>query len=92
MKNSRLERLLKDKASEQDRHRQQLDYLNREIEREKENLKVARQQKKDLISPEQQAWKNSFTEEDSNNAKKIKVVTAQLLQVLNSLEPARDFI
>ncbi len=67
MKNSRLERLLKDKDLEQDRHRQQLDYLNREIEREKESLKVARQQKKDLISPEQQAWQNSFDEKTTNN-------------------------
>ena len=83
MNNSRLQRLLKDKASEQERHRQQIDYLNREIEREKESLKVARQHSKDQISPEQQAWQNSFDEETTNSLGE-KCVVKELNQKLKA--------
>ena len=87
MNNSRLQRLLKDKASEHERHRQQIDYLNREIEREKETLKSARQYKKDQISPEQQAWQNSFDEEatyDLDEKRNIKELNQKLKACLST--------
>ncbi len=87
MNNSRLQRLLKDKASEHERHRQQIDYLNREIERERENLKSARQYKKDQISPEQQVWQNSFDEEtkyDLDEKRNIKELNHKLQACLST--------
>lgn len=78
MDHSRFQQLLDSKRQENERHKQQIEYLDREIAKEKETLRIDREDSKNSnkISAEQQAWQNDYSP--------IKNVTQNLESIMNS--------